>query len=273
MDEQLQARLAALLSRPRVLPAQTQRQLDQQVAEHHSHLASFLAGASGLLEEYELDILFAPVFTPTIDERAELADMLFHWRPTEEQLRRMVPKLCEQLGQAVVILSDGAQAKLTLHEVMVERFVRLLRLDAGPEPQVSAALRDALPADLWNIGVALLCERGMTPAHQAWAAAFVNHARGHRVMTREFLSTTVVFLASQNDLAKPPLLAAAEALRRATESTAAFTASGHNYWSADVAQHHHYRGQGTIDRERLAARQAEAENVAAMVEELRTFEI
>ena len=69
-------------------------------------------------------------------------------------------------------------AKLALHEVMAERFVRLLRLDAAADATTAAALRDALPAELWPIGVALLCERGMAPAHQKWFAAFVN--RSHR---------------------------------------------------------------------------------------------
>ena len=273
MYEQLIARLAGLLARPRAIPPQTQRQLDQQVSEHHSHLNTFLAGASALLEEYELDILFAPVFTPTLDERAEVADLLFHWRPSEEQLRTAVGELCGIVQSAVVVLNDGGQAKLALHEVMVERYVRLLRLDAAAEPSVAAALRDALPAELWNVGVALLCERGMTPAHQKWMAAFVNHVRSSRAVSRGLLETVTEFVASQADLLKPALLAAAEALMRASESTAAFAASGHNYWSPDVAQHHQYRGQGHIDKERLAARQAEAGHVAAMVEDLKTFEI
>src|SRR6476661_4521545 len=96
MLDPLVDRLAGLLARPRVLAPQTERQLAQHLAEHKStSLASFLLGASSILEEYELDVVFAPVFTPTLDERAELADLLFHWRPTSEQLRdSVVPALC-----------------------------------------------------------------------------------------------------------------------------------------------------------------------------------
>jgi hypothetical protein len=155
---------------------------------------------------------------------------------------------------------------------MVERFVRLLRLDAAADATTAAALRDALPAELWPVGVALLCERGMTPAHQKWFAAFVNHVRGHRRASRELLESIAGFVASQTDLSRAPLLAAAEALMRATQSTTAFAAAGHSYWSGDVAQHHHYRGQGNVDKERLAKQQAELERVTALVEDLRTFE-
>ena len=76
----------------------------------------------------------------------------------------------------------------------------------------------------------------MTPAHQAWLAGFVNHARTRHPITREWLMTAVEFLASQTQLGNASLLAAAEALKRASESTAAYASSGHNYWSADVAQ-------------------------------------
>jgi hypothetical protein len=51
-----------------------------------------------------------------------------------------------------------------------------------------------------------------------------------------------------------------------------FSAGGHAYWSPDVAQHHQYRGEGNIDQERLEQRQAEAQLVAMLVEDLRTFE-
>ena len=71
MYDQLRARLASLLSKPRSLKPQTQRQLEQHLAEHSSDLASFLLCASAVLEEYELDIVFGPVFTQTLQERAE----------------------------------------------------------------------------------------------------------------------------------------------------------------------------------------------------------
>jgi hypothetical protein len=273
MLDPLVDRLAGLLARPRALAPQTERQIASHLAEHKStSLATFLLAASALLEEYELDVVFAPLFTPTLDERAELADLLFHWRPAAEQLRdHVVPALCGRVGAAAVLLPDGSQAQLPLHEVMVERFVRLLRLDGAADATTAAALRDALPAELWPVGVALLCERGMTPAHQKWFAAFVNHARTHRPMTRQFLESAAAFIASQNDLSRGSLLSAAEALMRATQSTTAFAAAGHSYWSGDVAQHHHYRGQGNVDKERLAREQAELERVTALVEDLKTF--
>jgi hypothetical protein len=274
MYEQLKSRVASLLARPRSMKPQTERQLAHHLAEHSgAGTASFLLCAAAVLEDYELDILFAPVFTATLDERAELADLLFHWRPTPEQLTQLIADLCEMVPSVPITLPDGGEAQLTLHEVMIERFVRLLRLDAGPDAPTAAALRESLPADLWPIGIALLCERGMTPAKQAWLTSFVGHVASRHPITRGLLEVLTDFIAGQPTLDRPSLVQAADSLLRAAQGTAAYTSSGHAYWSADVAQHHHYRGQGHLDTTRIAQQQAELEQVAMMVEDLRTFEV
>ena len=271
MYEQLRARIASILRRPRMLKPQTERQVVRYLDEHGSTLANFLLCAAGALEEYELDVVFGPVFTPTLDERADVADLLFHWRPTAQEVGQLSRDLSKDLATTAVRLPDGSEAELTFHEVMAERYVRLLRLEHAPEPSVTAALRDALPAELWTITVAMLCERGMTPRHQAWFAGFVNHMASRRAVTRPLLETVADFIGRQGELGRDEVLAAGEVVRKATEGTAAYAASGHAYWSADVAQHHHYHGQGNIDQVRVARQRQELERVNAMVEDLRTF--
>src|SRR5437016_5121753 len=122
MYQQLKTRVAGLLRRPRVIKPQTQRQLAPHLAEHGSgtDLPAFLLCAADVLQDFELDIVFGPLFTPTLDERAEVADLLFHWRPSTEQVKQLVGDLCGEVEHAIVLLPDGSQAKLTLHEVMVE---------------------------------------------------------------------------------------------------------------------------------------------------------
>ena len=271
MYDELKSRLSALLRRPRELKPQTERALTQQLADHGANMTSFLLGAANVLEDHELDILFASIFTPTLAERSELTDLLYHWRPSAADQERLVAELCDELGHVTVGLPDGSEAKLGLHEVMLDRFVRLLRLDCGPDSGTAAALRDDLPASLWPLAMALACERGMTREHQKWFATFVHHMVGRHAITRELLETIVEFVSKEHSLDNDRLVAAAEALMRATQTVASYTAGGHNYWSPDVAQHHHYRGQGNVDKERLAANQAELKNVTTMVEDLRAF--
>jgi len=272
MYQQLKSRVESMLRRPRPLKPQTERQVQQYLAEHHSNLSQMLLCAADVLEEYELDIVFGPLFTPSLDDRAELADLLLTWRPSAAELARLPNELCSSLSHAIVRLPDGTEAQLSLHEVMAERFVNLLRLDKAAEPALAKRMSDALPPALAPVAVALLCEPGMTPAKQQWFAMFVSHVASHgRVISRGLLQTVAEFIASQPALDRQRVLTAAQALRVATESTAAHTSTGHTYWSADVAQHHHYRGQGFVDRERAEHDQAELERVNAMLDELQTF--
>jgi hypothetical protein len=272
--EQLKTRLETMLRRPRPLKPQSERQLQQYLAEHNSSLPQLLLCAADILEEYELDIVFGPLFTPDLDDRIELADLLLHWKPTSAQIAQLVPELCARIPHVPVRLPDGTEAQLSLHPVMVERFVRLLRLDSAANSALARTVTDSLPPQLAPIAVALMCETGMIPPKQHWFAMFVQHlaARGPQSLSRGLLETVAEFIASQAKLDREQLLASARALRVATESTAVHASSGHAYWSPDVAQHHQYRGQGHVDVERAERNQAELERVNAMVDELEKFE-
>ena len=51
--------------------------------------------------------------------------------------------------------------------------------------------------------------RGMTPEHQKWFAAFVNHMSSRHAISREVLESAADFIAGQSDLTRPALLSAA----------------------------------------------------------------
>jgi len=260
-----------MLREPRSLKPQTERQLAGYLAEHSSSVAGFLLCASEVLEEYELDVLFGPVFTPTLQDRAALADLLMDGPVAETEIRRIVEELSREAGHAMIRMPDGSEARLTLHEVMVDRFVKLLRLQRGPDAVTARSIWQALPGDLATAAIALCCEPGMTAKHQKWFADFVAYVSANDEVTEDLLRTTAEFIAGQKLLEPAALLAAAEALARATEGTAAQAAGGHSYWSADVAQHHQYRGEGKVDRERAEQRQVELRNVTEMVHLIDAF--
>ncbi len=272
MQATLTSRIAALLAGPLPMKPQTQRQLAQHLSEHNTDLVSFLRRAPELLEDFEMEILFGPLFTPGLDQRARFADLLWEGSLTGEQLEQVVDEVCRQRSHTTIALPEGGEASLILHRVLVERYVRLLRLEAGPDTLTAATLRDALPEELQPLGIALMCEHGLTPRHQSWLAGFIGHMNGRRALSRGLLEDLVRFIAAQPDLEPLALRSAAEALLRATRGSAAFTAGGHAYWSPDVAQHHHYRGQGRVDQVRLRQQQAEVEHLTAIVEDLRALE-
>jgi hypothetical protein len=272
MYDQLRDRIADVIARPRPMKPQTERQLADRLAERSTNLRTFLLAAAEALEDHELDVLFAPQFTPSLDDQAAVSDLLYHWRPSAEQIEQLVQDVGEQASHAVVELPDGSEARLTLHEVMVDRFVRLLRLDQNPEPAVAAALRDSLPNDLWTVAAALVRQRGFAPRHQAWFAHFVNHMTGLHAVGRGLLQTTADFIAQQPDLTRDALLEEARAQVKAANGSVAYARSGHAYWSPDVAQHHQYRGQGQIDQALIQQRQDEAQWLAMIEQDLQTFE-
>jgi len=271
MYDQLRDRIAQLLTRPRTLKPQTERQLSRYLTEHSAEMVPFLADAAARLEEHELDILFAPQFTPHLDDQAAVSDLLFHWQPTPEKLDQLVPDLCAQVGHVVVQLPGDVEAKLTLHEVMVERFVRLLHLHHAPAPGVSASMRESLPNELWSVATALLRQRGFTPTRQAWFARFVCHMASRHPIDQAQLEAAAQFIAGQPTLDGAALAVAAEAMVRAAVGSAAYAQSGRTYWSPDVAQHHHYHGQGQVDQGLVKTRQEEAEQLKMIEEDLKTF--
>ncbi len=271
MYDELRDRIAELLLLPRPLKPQTERQLGHHLSDHHADLSSFLLCAAEVLEDHELDILFAPHFTPNLDDRIAVMDLFYHWRPSKDDLNRLVVDLCDAVPHAIVQLPDGAEAKLTTHEVMMERFVRLLRLEYAPNATTSAALRDALPNDLWTDASALLCQRGFTPDRQSWFARFVDHVVSNHAIDRGYLKTAAGFIAEQQSLEPQSLVESIAATVRAAEGAVAYAQGGHTYWSPDVAQHHHYRGQGNVDTDLVKQRQEEVDWLHTIQTDLKSF--
>jgi len=270
-DDALKQCVGELIIAPRPLKPQTERQLEKHLEDHHADLNTLLLCAAEALEDYELEILFGPQFTPTVDDRASLADHLCDATPTREQMRTMVDALSNELEHAEVVLPDGDAAKLTLHEVLIDRYVRLLRLEHAPSPTHAATIRETLPAALWPLAVALLCERGIDASKQAWFVRFVDHMTQRHTVDDPLLRCVAEYLADQPTLDHDAMLTAARALLKATRQTTTFATSGHNYWSPDVAQHHHYRGQGRVDDDDVQRRRDELQRVETFVEDLQSF--
>ena len=271
MYEELKTTIIDLLARSRPLKPQTERQLSRYMTEHSAELYMFLRDAAKDLEEHEIEILFGPQFTPDVQDQADVSQILNHWKPTSEEMAQLVCDICEELRFTTVQLPGDVEAKLTLHEVMVERFVRLLHLERAPEPQVSAAIRDALPCDLWPFALAMLRQRGFTPPRQEWFARFVCFMVSRHCVTREQLADASEFIADQLSLDSISLVSAIQALVRAARDSVTFAQKGRTYWSPDVAQHHHYRGQGQVNEDLVRNRREDEKRLQIIADDLEAF--
>lgn len=271
MFSTLKQQVQRLLTCPRPLKPQTERQIAHYLQEHGGTEAEFLARAASLLEEHDLEILFAPEFTPTLEEQAAVSDLLASWRPTANDIERLNSELCASNAQASVQLADGTEVRLPLHEVMVTRFVKLLRLDQAPDFGIASSLQDALPSDLYQTALAVMRQRGFTPQRHAWLAAFICHLARRKPLNTSVLVAAAQFIVGQATTDTPVLLQAAQDLVRSAKGSADYAQAGRIYWSPDVAQHHQYRGEGQVDKALLKQRLDELEALETIASGLSTF--
>ncbi len=93
------------------------------------------------MEEYERELLLAPLFTPTVDDRIACEAAL----PLTGVPRAEQPELVSRLLAADVgcdlVFGDG-RCRLSPPEVVVDRFVRLLHLEGVVEETVADYFRD-----------------------------------------------------------------------------------------------------------------------------------
>lgn len=267
----LETVIAEIFGRPRVLKRQTQRHLTEHLENAESSLADFLLRAARELEDYEVEILFAPIFTPSFEEQVEVSEPLTRHRPSRQEIDRIVEALVATLKSCPIVLPEGETAPLTLHEALVERYVRLLRLDAAPAPEVATLIADALPPAQVPVALALLRRKGFTPQHQDWFARFLLFASDRHPVERESLETLADFVASQGSLRQEDLLENLESLLRATAEASSFAQKGRMYWSADVAEHHQFRGQGIVDRETVERNARDLRILKTLREDLGAF--
>ena len=272
MYEELKTKIATLITRTRPIKPQTERQLSRYLTESSSELEEFLREAPKRLEEHELEVVFSPQFTPEWEDQVAVSDLLYHWRPSREELDRLTRELTGQLTTTILELPGQIEAELTLDEVMIERFVRLLRMDNAPDPSISAQIREALACEFWADATALMRQRGFYPDQQHWFARFVDHMAMHHRVTVDQLHALAQFIAEQRALDRDSLREAIQSLLQATRQSVTYAQSGRAYWSPDVAQHHHYQGQGQVDQNLVQERQDELAQLEVIQLDLETFE-
>jgi hypothetical protein len=121
--------LAAALERPRELPAQVGRHLAGTYGVDRDAIGAFLVHELPRLEDYEIDLILSPVFTPTLDDQAVFAELLGRDSVPREQWATLVRQLAARPTRAPLATGDGAVHSVPLREVTLERYVHRLRLE------------------------------------------------------------------------------------------------------------------------------------------------
>ncbi len=143
------------LTGPRALTAQI---LDFLLAHHEvtgEGVAGWLRDHLADLESYELDLLLSPLFTPDFAMRARFEEVLGDECFDAAEVDGLLEELVRQ-RLPMILLHEEERIEASLPEVMIERFVRMLHLDA-PVPEeaivefgpLSAEVRCCLRDRVW----------------------------------------------------------------------------------------------------------------------------
>ena len=145
-DRDLLDLLARELERPRPLPAQVLKHLSGTHDVERDKIGEFLLHSLPGLEDYEIDLALAPVFTPTLAEQIVFAEFLGAGSVATNLWADLVGDLVRRPTIAHLATEDGQSYAVPLREVSIERFVHRLRLNGTIAPDVFDLVENRVPA-------------------------------------------------------------------------------------------------------------------------------
>src|SRR5262245_39561257 len=121
--------LAAELERPRELSARVLNYISGNYEVDQAAIGDFLVQELPKLEDYEIDLILSPVFTPKLADQAIFAELLGGDAVPEDQWPGLIQQLMARPTRGQLITIDGRPHLVPLREVTLERYVHRLRLE------------------------------------------------------------------------------------------------------------------------------------------------
>lgn len=123
--------LTAALERERVVSPQVVRHLLDTYGIGREAIGEFLERELSGLEDFEVDLVLSPIFTPTLKDQAVFAELLGQESVSRSEWPAIIRRLVNAPTRAQLVSEDGQVHEIPLREVTVERFVHRLRLDGA----------------------------------------------------------------------------------------------------------------------------------------------
>jgi hypothetical protein len=123
--------LAAELERARELSPRVLNYVGGTYNIDHDAIGAFLVDELPKLEDYELDLILSPVFTPKLTDQAVFAELLGGESIPRESFPELVQQLVARPTRARLITPDGQGHFVDLRAVTIERYVHRLRLEGS----------------------------------------------------------------------------------------------------------------------------------------------
>lgn len=121
--------LAAELERPRELSAQVVNHIVGTYGITRDEIGNFLTTELPKLEDYEIDLILSPLFTPTLKDQSVFAEILGRDSVPASDWPALIQQLVARPTVAQLVSEDGSTHRVPLRDVTVERFVHRLRLE------------------------------------------------------------------------------------------------------------------------------------------------
>jgi hypothetical protein len=137
--------LASELERPRELSARVLNYISGTYGTENEAFGAFLVEKLPTLEEYEIDLILSPAFTPKLSDQVVFAEVLGSERFPRDQWPELVHQLVARPTLAHLITPDGRTHAVALQAVTIERYVYRLRLDGTISAPV-VQLIEGIPA-------------------------------------------------------------------------------------------------------------------------------
>jgi hypothetical protein len=118
------------LERPRAVSPQVIDHLVGTYGLNRDAIGSFLVEELPKLEDYEIDLILSPLFTPTLRDQAIFADLLGRDSVPASQWPELIQRLAARPTRGQLGTEDGQTHSVSLRDVTIERYVHRLRLDA-----------------------------------------------------------------------------------------------------------------------------------------------
>lgn len=136
--------LASELERPRPVSPQIVKHLGDAHEVSRDMVGEFLVRELPRLEDYEVDLILSPAFTPSLDDQAVFAAKLGATSVPAEGWPELIRQLAARPTVGHLITDDESIHEVPLRDVVIERYVRRLRLD-GTIPQSLLDLIEQCP--------------------------------------------------------------------------------------------------------------------------------
>lgn len=151
MNAELVGVIRGQLSGDRYLSARNASAISTQL-NVEDPLLGLKAGVLKHREEYEVDLLVSPLFTPSMEDRAACEPFLPLEGISAEEERNIIAQMVQQNLESKVIFGDSV-VMMPVMEVAIERHVHLLRLGVAVSKDVRDILGRYLEAKDLSLGM------------------------------------------------------------------------------------------------------------------------